>query len=507
MKRYVLAHDLGTSGNKASLHDSDGRMVGSAFYGYDTTYAHTGWAEQDPADWWRAVCGSTRQLLQQSRINPDEIACVVLSGQMMGVVPIDRNARPLRTAIIWADQRSLDQDRWLAERIAKDEVYQITGHRVGASTTLCKILWLRDHQPDIYRAAYKFVEAKDAIIAQLTGAFVTDQSQASGTNLYDLEGGTWSARVLDAAGLDVAQLPDICQSTDVAGGILSAVADEIGLPAGTPVVIGGGDAPCAAVGVGVVQEGRAFTYMGTSGWIVLATPKPIYDPDRKTYTFAHIVPGMFAPCGAMAMAGGAYAWTRNQLGAPEIQAAQALEISPYDLLNAQVEKSPPGADGLIFLPYLLGERSPYWNPLARGAFVGLTIRHTRADMLRAVLEGITLNMRVVLDAFVAQGASIDAMRLIGGGARGRVWSQIIADIYGIPIERLAILDEATSIGAALTGGIGVGLYPDFSMSEAMNPVAEVIRPNPDVQAVYAKTLPIFEAAYRALVPIYAMLAE
>lgn len=207
------------------------------------------------------------------------------------------------------------------------------------------------------------------------------------------------------------------------------------------------------------------------------------------------------------MAGGAYGWTRNQLGTPEVQAAQALGISPYDLLNAQVEKSLPGAGGLIFLPYLLGERSPYWNPLARGAFVGLTIRHTRTDMIRAVLEGITLNMRVVLDAFRSQGASIDAMRLIGGGARGRVWSQIIADIYSIPIERLAVLDEATSVGAALTGGIGVGLYPDFSMSESMNPVAEVIRPNPDAQAVYAKALPIFEAAYRALVPIYAMLAE
>ncbi len=507
MKHYVLAHDLGTSGNKASLHDPDGRMVGSAFYGYDTAYAHTGWAEQDPEDWWQAVCGSTRQLLQQSRINPAEIACVVFSGQMMGCVPLDRNARPLRAAIIWADQRSIEQDRWLAEHISKDEVYQITGHRVGASTTLCKILWLRDNQPDIYRAAYKFVEAKDAIIARLTGAFVTDASQASGTNLYNLEGGTWSARVLDAAGLDVAQLPDICQSTDVAGGVLPSVADEIGLSAGTPVVIGGGDAVCAAVGVGVVREGKAFSYMGTSAWIVLATPNPIYDPNRKTYNFAHIVPGMFAPCGAMVMAGGAYAWTRNQLGTPEVQAVQALGVSPYELLNAQVEKSPPGANGLFFLPYLLGERSPHWNPLARGAFIGLTIRHTRADMIRAVLEGVTMNMRVVLDAFAAQGASIDAMRLIGGGARGRVWNQIIADIYGIPVQRLSILEEATSMGAALTGGIGVGLYPDFSMSESMNPVAEVIRPNPDAQVVYTKALPIFEAAYRALVPIYEMLAR
>ncbi len=506
MQNYVLAHDLGTSGNKASLYDREGRMVGSAFYGYDTEYAHTGWAEQNPEDWWCAVCDSTRKLLQQAQVNPDEIACVVFSGQMMGCVPIDRHGRPLRKAIIWADQRSIEQDRWLKQRISKAEVYRITGHRVGASTSLCKILWLRDNQPDIYKATHKFVEAKDAIVARLTGAFVTDHSDASSTNLYDLEGGQWSERILEAANLEVGQLPDICRSTDVAGGVLPEVADEIGLRAGTPVVIGGGDAVCAAVGVGVVREGSAFTYLGTSAWIVLTTAKPIYDPDLKTYTFAHVVPGMFCPCGAMQMAGGAYAWARGQLCPPEAQAAQALGLSSYELMNLQVESSPPGASGLFFLPYLLGERSPYWNPLARGAFVGLTIRHTRADMIRAVQEGVSLNMRVILDAFVAQGAQIEAMRLIGGAARGRVWNQITADVYGLPVHRLAFLEEATSMGAALTGGIGVGLYPDFSMIEHMNQVVEVFEPDPAAQAVYQRMLPIFEAGYRALIPIYEMIA-
>jgi xylulokinase len=420
---------------------------------------------------------------------------------------VDQSGRALRNAIIWADQRAVEQDRWLETRITKREVYHITGHRVGASTSLCKMLWLRDNQPDVYRAAHKFMEAKDAIVARLTRAFVTDPSDASSTNLYDLDGGEWSARILDAAGLDVRQLPEICPATDVVGGILPEVADEVGLPAGTPVIGGGGDAVCAAVGVGAAKPGTAFTYLGTSAWIVLTTSAPVREPDFKTYTFAHVAPGLFCPCGAMQMAGGAYAWARDVLGAGEVKAAADLDLSAYELLNGQAEKSPPGANGLTFLPYLLGERSPYWNPLARGAFIGLTVRHTRTDMIRAVLEGVALNMRVILDAFRAQRAPVETMRLIGGGARGRLWTQIVADVYGMPIHRLAILEEATSMGAAVVGGIGTGLYPGWSMAEGMNPVAEVVEPDPAAMAVYSRTLPIFEAAYRALVPVFERMGE
>ncbi len=507
MKNYVLAHDLGTTGNKATLYDREGRMVSSAFDGYGTEYAHTGWAEQNPEDWWRAVCTSTRKLLQQAQVGADDVACITFSGQMMGCVPLDKAARPLRNAIIWADQRAVQQQNWLAEQIPPEEVYRITGHRLSASYSLCKMLWLRDNQPDVYRSTYKFVHAKDAMVARLTGHFVTEPSDASGMNLYDLEGGVWSDRMIKAAKLDPAQLPDLCQSTDVVGGVLPQVADEVGVAAGTPVVIGGGDGCCAAVGAGVVREGTAFNYIGSSSWIALATKKPIYDPNLKTFNWAHMVPGMFSPCGTMQMAGGSYQWTREQLCSPEVQAAQALGISPYELMNMQAEKSPPGANGLFFLPYLLGERSPRWNPRARGAFIGLTIRHTRADMIRAVLEGVTMNLKVIQDAFTSQGAKIEAMRVIGGGARGRFWNRIMADVYGVPVHRLAILEEATSMGAALAGGIGVGLYPDFSMIETMNRTVEVIDPNPAAQAVYHRAFPIFEAAYHALLPVYDMIAD
>ncbi|RPI95112.1 MAG: xylulokinase [Chloroflexi bacterium] len=506
MKPYILAHELGTTGNKATLYSTEGALLGSTFYAYETEFAHTGWAEQNPEDWWRAVYVSTQELLRQAKIRPDDIAVISFSGQMMGCVPLDSKARPLRHAIIWADQRSVDQECWLGERVAPADVYQITGHRLSASYSLCKMLWIRDHQPDVYDATYKFVHAKDAIVARLTGNFVTEPTDASGMNLYDLDSGTWSDRIIAAAELDEAKLPDIRRSIDVVGAVLREVATEIGVAAGTPVVIGGGDGMCAAAGAGVVQEGTAYNYIGASSWIALATPKPIYDPEYRTFTWAHLVPGLFSPCGTMQMAGGSYQWARDQLCPIERQAADALGISPYELMNLSAEQSPPGANGLIFLPYLLGERSPRWNPKARAAFVGLTIRHTRADMIRAVLEGITMNLRVILEAFTAQGAKIDAMRVIGGGARGRFWNRIMADVYGIPVHRLAVLQEATSMGAALAGGIGVGLYHDFSMSETMNAIAETILPDAATQAVYNQTYPIFDAAYHALLPVYEMLA-
>ncbi|HLE53172.1 MAG TPA: xylulokinase [Anaerolineales bacterium] len=507
MKNYVLAHDLGTTGNKATLYDREGCNVGSAFQGYETHYDRPNWAEQNPEDWWQAVCISTRKLLAHAKVKPDEVACIVFSGQMMGCVPLDKSARPLREAIIWADQRAVDQVRWLGERISPERVYRITGHRLSASYSLLKILWLREHQADVYNATHKFMHAKDAIVARLTGEFVSEPSDASGMNLFDLEQATWSESILEAALFDSAKLPLIRGSMDVVGTVLPQVAEGAGVVAGTPVVIGGGDGVCAAAGAGVLREGLAFNYIGSSSWISLATRRPIFDPQFKTFTFAHLVPGMYCPTGTMQTAGGAYQWTRDQLGMPEIEAASSQGISPYELMNALAEKSPIGANGLIFLPYLLGERSPWWNPHARGAFIGLTIRHTREDMIRAVLEGVTLNLRLILEAFTTQGAQIEAMRVIGGGARGRFWNRIMADIYGLPIHRLAVLEEATSMGAALVGGVGIGLYPNFDMFETMNRVVEEVQPDPGAQALYQQLFPIFESAYHALEPINEMLTE
>lgn len=505
--QFILAHDLGTTGNKASLYDSQGQVRASSFYGYGTELPRVNWVEQNPEDWWQAVCISTRQLLAAARVQPGDIACIAFSGQMMGCVAVDRQARPLRNAIIWADLRAVDEAQAMIDSVGADTVYRITGHRASPSYSGAKIMWVRQHQPEVFAQAHKFVHAKDFIVSRLTGNFVTDYSDASGMNLYDLKKWDWSDLILEAVGLDRSLLPELHPSTDVVGQVLAGVADEVGLAAGTPVVIGGGDGSCAAVGAGVVREGSAYNYLGSSSWIGIATREPILDPAKRTFTWAHMVPGMFSPTGTMQAAGGSYQWLRDNFCLPEKDAAVELKVSPYELMNLQAEQSPPGANGLLFLPYLLGERSPRWNPKARAAFFGLTMKHNRADIVRATLEGITLNLRVILEAFEDQGASIEAMRVIGGGARGRLWRQIMADIYHKPVLRPALLEEATSLGAALAGGIGVGLFKDFSLAEQLTPIVDRTEPNPALGPVYDRLYRVFNQSYEAFEPLYEALAE
>jgi len=505
--QYILAHDLGTTGNKASLYDREGQVLASAFYGYGLDLPRVNWVEQNPEDWWQAVCVSTRQLLAAAKTPAQQIACIVFSGQMMGCVAVDRQARPLRNALIWADMRAEEEAQAIIDGVGMERTYRITGHRASSSYSGAKILWVRHHQPDIFAQTHKFLHAKDFIVARLTGNFVTDYSDASGMNLYDLRAGDWSDLILDAVGLDRALLPELHASTDVVGEVTAEAAAEAGLAAGTPVVIGGGDGCCAATGAGVVREGSAYNYIGSSSWIALATREPILDPTMRTFTWAHLIPGMFSPCGTMQAAGGSYQWLRDNLCLPEKDAAAGLKLSPYELMNLQVESSPPGANGLLFLPYLMGERSPRWNPKARGGFIGLTMKHNRADMIRAGLEGITLNLRVILEAFQEQGAQVEAMRVIGGGARGRVWRQIMADIYGIPVLRPALLEEATSLGAALAGGIGVGLFPGFSIAEKLTPIVDTIQPNPTLKPLYDRLYAVFNQAYGACEPLFDALAE
>jgi xylulokinase len=498
MPRYVLAHDVGTTGNKATLYDEDGALVRGAFIPYGTSYQRAGWAEQNPEDWWRSLCLSTAKLLQECKVSSADLACIVFSGQMMGAVPVDHQGRPVRDALIWADTRAVNQAATVAERIDPRRVYALTGHRLSASYSAAKILWLKEMEPESYERTHKFLHAKDFLVARLTGVFATDHSDASGTNLYNLEGGAWDEELVDAFGIGFEKLPEIHRSTAVIGAVHAAASAETGLRPGTPVVLGGGDGSCAATGAGVIREGVAYNYIGSSSWIGVATEKPILDPEMRTFTWAHLLPGMFTPTGTMQAAGSSYQWARDELASGERLVAERLQRSPYWLLDQEVAQSPPGANGLLFLPYLLGERSPRWNPDARGAFVGLTIRHRQADMLRAVLEGITFNLRVILEAFRAQGTAIEALRVIGGGARGALWNQIMADIYGLPVLRLMLLEEATSMGAAVTGGVGVGLWKDFSQVERMIQIEQETRPDPRRRPLYDQMYKIFNELYGTL---------
>jgi len=507
MKRFILAHDLGTTGNKATLFDDEGRLVASAFSGYETRHPQPTWAEQNPEDWWLAVIDATRGLLNKSSVAPQDIAVIAFSGQMMGCLPVDAAGNPLRPCIIWADQRAVAQAARLDELVGAERLYRITGHRISPTYSASKITWLRDNEPGVFARAHKFLHVKDYIAYRMTGAFVTDRSDASGMNLYDLEGGTWSDEILNAIDLDPRLLPEIHNSTDVIGELTRQAAEQLGLSAGTLVVIGGGDGASATVGAGAVMEGPAYNYIGSSSWISFAAQHPIYDPGRRIFNWAHMVPGMFAPCGTMQAAGGSYQWLRRQVCLSEGREAEETGEDVYEIMNRQAEQSIPGAHGLLFLPYLQGERSPHWNPNARGGFVGLQVTHTRADLIRATLEGISMNLRTILQSFLDANAQIDEVILIGGGAKGDLWRQILADVFGRPTLRPRLLEEATSLGAAIAGGVGVGLFPDFSIVKQRIEIVNRHMPDPEAQAVYDRLYPIFLETYNALVPIFDQLPE
>ena len=496
----ILAHDLGTTGNKASLFDGEGQAVRSAFAGYGTIYPRAGWAEQDPEDWWDAVVATTRALLTGSGLAARDIAAVSFSAQMMAGLPVDAAGRPLRRAIIWADQRATREADLLCEACGAERLYRRTGHRISAAYTGPKMLWIRQHEPELFARARAFLQAKDYVVYRLTGVYATDYSDASGTNLFNLDRRAWDEEILAAVGLRRDLLPEAYPSHHVAGHVTPEAAAATGLLAGTPVVIGGGDGACATAGAGVVGEGDAYNYIGSSSWMALASPRPLYDPQRRIVNFAHLDPALLCPMGTMQAAGGAYQWLSGWIAGGEENAERYREMDDW------AAQTPPGAEGLLFLPYLMGERSPYWNPEARGAFVGLSMRHGRGHAARAAMEGVAFNLRLILDALTEQGVKLQALRLIGGGAKSPVWRQILADIYGLPILRPQLLAEATALGAAIAGGIGVGLWPGYAIAHKLVAATEAERPHPEAQRTYAVLYPLYQETYRALEPIYGRLA-
>jgi len=499
-QHFILAHDLGTTGNKASLFNLNGQVVASTLASYNTDYPLPNWAEQNPADWASAIFNSTRELLEQAQISPAQVAVVSFSGHMQGALVVDKAGQPLRPAIIWADQRATAQADILAQTLGADQVYRLTGSRVSPGYTAAKIRWIKEHQPDIYRKIYKVLQAKDYAAFLLTGVFATDYSDASLTQLLNLQQRQWSTEILDALELSASILPDIYPSATVVGRVTPQSAAATGLQAGTPVVIGGGDGGCATVGAGAVQAGDVYNYIGSSSWVALSAAQPVFDPDQRTFNFIHLDPSLYCPLGTMQAAGGAFDWLER------LFRAEGATQPAYKALDEAASKVPPGATGVLFLPYLLGERSPHWNPAARATFVGLAMPNGKAEMARAVLEGVAFNLRYILDSLRGQGVQVQAMRLIGGGSKSAVWRQILADVYNLPLIKVNLPAEATALGAAIAGGIGVGLYADYTVAQQLVPVTPAESPNPATQTRYQALYHLFKETYRALEPIYNQLA-
>ncbi|MCP4165433.1 MAG: xylulokinase [Chloroflexi bacterium] len=499
---YILAHDLGTTGNKATLFRRDGRVAAATVATYPTAYPQANWAEQDPKHWRRALFSSTRQLLKEAGISSSEIAVVSFSGHMNGLVSVDKAGTPLRPAIIWADQRAVEQAAAIADTCGEDEVYRLTGNRISAGYPAAKWLWIKTHEPDVYHNTHLVLQTKDYAAYLFCAEFATDYSDASMTLLMDLTKREWAGELIEQLGLDTRKLADIYPAATVIGGVSDEAARETGLRTGTAVVIGGGDGACATVGAGSIAAGDTYNYIGSSSWIALSASRPILDPKRRTFNIAHLDPDLYIPLGTMQAAGGAFDWFERLLRPEDHEHPQ------YEALDEAAAAVPPGSHGLLFLPYLLGERSPYWNPFARGAFVGLSMSHGKPETTRALLEGVAFHLRSILTVLKSQGTEIETgIRLIGGGARSTLWRQILADVYQLPVARLNLSVQATALGAAIAGGVGVGLYPDYKIGRDLAPIHDYQYPQPETSPLYEPYFKLFEQTYVALEPIFTQLAK
>jgi xylulokinase len=489
----IISHDLGTTGDKATLVSDEGRVLAAVTATYGTDFGPRGKAEQDAGDWWDAVCRATRDLLAQAAVTPTDVEVVSFSGQMMGAVLLDGSGTPVRPAIIWADTRSVAQTSTLVEKVGMERGYAITGHRLNPTYSLSKIMWVRDHEPEAFARAEKVVLAKDYVAFRLTGVLATDPSDASSTNAYDQAAARWSDELLDAAALPGSLFPDIVASTAVVGRVSEDAATATGLAAGTPVVMGGGDGPMGALGAGILgPESGAYAYLGSSSWVSVAADAPLHDPQMRSMTFNHVLPGRYVPTATMQAGGASLEWVIDTL-APR-------QGDRYERLLAEAADVQASEDGLYFLPHLLGERSPYWNPAARAVFAGLGRHHGPAHLTRAVLEGVAFNLYTGLLAFVENGTSIEAVDAIGGAANSRLLLQVFADVWGVPVTRRDLVDEATAIGAAVVGGVGVGIFDDFDVAGRFSSELTSQTPQPDRHQRYAREYGLFMEAYARLEP-------
>ena len=469
--KYLIGIDLGTSGTKTVLFNEEGTVIGSATEEYPLYQPDNGWAEQDPGDWWNACITTLKNVLAESGVNSADIAGVGFSGQMHGLVMLDENGDVLRNSIIWCDGRTADECAEIMDRVGSSRLVEITANHALTSFTAGNILWVRNHEPELYKRCRQILLPKDYIRYKLTGNYGIDAGDASGMNMLDIFTRVWSDEVLKKLDIDPELLPEVKGSSEVAGFITAEAAVLTGLTAGTPVVYGTGDNMAAAIGTGVVEKGKAFITIGTSGVLFTHSDHVAIDAGGRVNTFCTAVPDSWAVFGCTLAAGMSLQWLRNNFFLPEINVAKGLGQDPYEIMTAQAQRVPIGANRLIFLPYLMGERSPILDPNARGVFFGLSAIHTKFDMLRSVMEGVVFAQRQCLDIHREMGIEFNEIYATGGGAASSLWRQMIADIFDLPVVTIQNR-EGPALGAAILAGVGTGLYP--SIPEACK---RIIKPN------------------------------
>jgi xylulokinase len=507
MSDYIIGIDVGTTGTRALLVKPTGEVVASATCEYPLHTPRPGWAEQDPHDWWRATVEAIGAVMSQAGAKADEVRGLGLSGQQHGSVFLDEKGEVLREALLWCDQRTGPQCDWIHHTIGFEKVVEETLNPCLTGFQAPKIVWLRDHEPDLHRRLRMVLLPKDYVRYRLSGEFATEVSDAAGTSLLNVAKRDWSPVMVEGIGLTLGMLPKVYESPVASTTVSAAAAAEIGLRPGTPIAGGGGDNACSAVGNGVIAEGIVAVSVGTSGTVFSPMLQPKLDPKLRVHTFCHAVPGQWHVMGVMLSAGGSLRWYRDTLAQDEVRKAKRRRVEPYDVIIETAGKAPVGSEGLLFLPYLTGERTPYPDPNARGVFMGLGLRHGKPHLARAVMEGVCYGLRDSLEILREMRVPITEVRATGGGARSAFWRQMQCDVFGTPLVRMAI-DEGAAFGAALLGGVAGGVWPDVPAACAATVgTREPVTPNEHAAAIYNTYYLLYRRLYPALRDQFRHLAE
>lgn len=496
---YLLGIDIGTSGTKTLLCDEDGKVLATATAEHPISTPKPGWSEQNPEDWWQAVCASTKAVLKKAKAKASDVSAIGLSGQMHGSVFLGDGTKALRPALLWNDQRTAKQCAEIEQKAGgREALIKMVANPALTGFTAPKILWVRENEPKTYAKVKHILLPKDYIRFRMSGEYATEVSDASGMLLLDVAKRAWSDKLLSLLQIDKSVLGKLYESHEITGALHAEGARALGLKAGTPVVGGAGDNAAGAVGNGVVSAGIVFATLGTSGVVFAHSDTPAFDPRGRVHTMCHAVAGKWCVFGCMLSAGGSFQWFRNTLGADEVARAKKLKVDPYQLLIEEAQAAPLGSEGLMFLPYLTGERCPHPDPNARGGWIGITNRTTRAMMIRSLIEGITFGMRDALEIVREMNISVTEVRAGGGGARSDFWRQLQADIYNTQVVTTNA-SEGPAYGVALLAGVGTGVWKD--VNEACRAAIKrtgKVTPNKKRAAQYEKSFRVYDRLYSDL---------
>lgn len=499
---YLLGLDIGTSGTKTALFNENGETIATATYGYDLFQPKAGWAEQNPEDWWQACVNGIKEVIQKSKIDNKAIKGIGLSGQMHGLVMLDKENKLIRNSIIWCDQRTERECAEITRKIGRERLIEITGNPALTGFTLSKLLWVKNNEPQNYKKINKILLPKDYIRFKLTGVFATEVSDASGMQMLDINKRNWSIELLDALEIDPSILADVYESVVVSGHITEKTAALTYLQEGTPVVGGAGDQAAGAIGNGIVREGIISTVIGSSGVVFAATDKPKFDKLGRVHTLCHAVPGKWHVMGVTQGAGLSFKWFKETFCQKEVEDCKSQGKNIYDVLTAKAAKSKPGANGVVYLPYLMGERTPHLDSNVKGGFFGVSLINNYDDFIRSILEGVSFSLKNCLDIIEDMNVKIEDIRVSGGGAESEVWRKILCDIFQYKLTTVKA-SEGPALGVAILAGVGAGVYE--SVEAACDKIVkgqDTVNPDESVKERYNEVYEVYNSLYEKVKDIH-----